>query len=626
MPLVRPARSCEPRRNQGPPDDSASGSGVKRCGNCARAAYLTKQVIHNGMQLLRIRYGLPYVELPDCGASELSRLLSYLLLQGKERPPVVFPRRRSAVRSNDGLIRLIRLERRERWALAHGLSSIKRNLPLGCPAHTPSAYSAWKKNVCSLPPPVSDEYLQHVRRVCTRIFSPSWDSRYDQFVFGHAANASAREPQLSRADVLWSGRREEFINSTLSETELPRTLGARYKEVASNGKCRPLLIFDENVELLAPLHKCVYSHLRRQPWLLCGPPTDDRMASVCAGRIQTSVDLVAATDNLSHRVAEVILETAFFTSVKVPRSIRSLAFASLAPIFRDREGSGYLRVTHGQMMGSYLSFPLLCLQSYCAASWAARFDPDARFLVNGDDCVISASRGIDVQDYPSGYRLNVEKTIRAEGVVEVNSTAFLRTGGRWREVRHLRRGGAPTSFAGMLHMADACSRLGDAWEDAFARSRIGRRWGFLPSQVGHTSYASYLRERQLQVRRFSTVLPCNPVSQVVPASLRRVYGRDARPEEVEALRSWIWSRGRYGGMKRDEWNPSCGFVRRTYGYRARPCNYFLSFVKSKKLRQAFGRPRKARFFLLPEEFDTVEEKEGLKLLEVRRCLFSAGLE
>jgi len=44
--------------------------------------------------------------------------------------------------------------------------------------------------------------------------------------------------------------------------------------------------------------------------------------------------------------------------------------------------------------------------------------------VNGDDTIISAARDVTVQDYPSGYRLNDDKTIRAKNVVEVNSPVF----------------------------------------------------------------------------------------------------------------------------------------------------------------------------------------------------------
>jgi len=398
---------------------------------------------------------------------------------------------------------------------------------------------------------------------------------------------------------------------------------ARYKEVMSAGKVRPLLIYDENVDLLGPLHKLMYSHLRRFDWLLCGPPTEERMASVCVREYQTSVDLVNATDGLHHSVAEAILQCAFFTSVKIPRSLRTLALASLSPLFVGAGGM-LRRVRHGQMMGAYLSFPLLCLQSYCAATWAARFDKHARFLVNGDDTVISASRGITVQDYPSGMRLNSDKTIVARNVVEVNSTCFLRTGGRWRVVRHLRRGGAPVDYQGMLHMAKAVLEAGPQWVDAYQRARIGRRWGFLPSQIGHTTYAAYLRERQMLRRRIPTALPRED-SRSDETSLRRIYGRDPTPVEVEALRHFIWENGRRGGLKRDVFSPSCGKIRRTYAYRVRPCSSYLSYVCCRVMNQLNDTGRKsASFFLLPEEFETEEEMRAEEEMVHWRLSVRAG--
>jgi hypothetical protein len=619
---VRPTRDLDEHvavsplcvNTRAPPGNSASGSGVKRCGACSRADRLTKETIRNGLNLVRVRYGLAAGELPELSPSELGRYHLFLLGQGKERASVPFPRRLR--RGKDGLCSLQRLRRHERWELALSVASIKRNLPAGCVRCTPSARAQWEEHVFSSPPPLPDEYLAHVKRVATRIFPPGWDSRYYSFVREHVPNPTAREPKRSRADHLWMGRREEFVTATTSETEVATVLKARYKEVMSAGKLRPLVIFDEQVELLGPLHKCLYSHLRGQDWLLCGPPTDKRVASVCTGRVQTSVDLVAASDGLHHSVAEVLLDSAFFTSVKVPRSLRALAKASLRPLV-ECEG-GWRAVTHGQMMGAYLCFPLLCLQSYCAATWAARFDKDARFLVNGDDTVISASRGVSAEEYPPGFRLNDTKTARAEGLVEVNSTVFIRMGGKWREVRHLRRGGAPSDYQGMMHMAKAVSSR-PCWVDAFVRSRIGRRWGFLPSQLGFRTYPAYLRERGFVSRREFSSLPERPGAK--DDRLRCILGRDASPVEAESLRDFLWENGRGGGLKRDEWQPTPGAVRRTYVYRQGAPWRLLSFVSWASRRVA---PLKGRLFFLPAGEDSDEEKVGLFALDLWRQAIPLG--
>lgn len=601
-------------------DNPASGSTVKRCFDCSLSERNTKETIHNGLLLLRVRYGIPYSELPDCSPGELSRFLSFLLLQGKERASVVFPRRQ---RRGDGdLCRLQRLCRRDRWALAQGCSSIRRNLPKSCARHTPSAYPAWEAGVLSQPPPLTPGYLQHVRRVVTSIFRPGWDRNYHSFVGSHVPNPSARLCR-TRADVLWRRRRDEFFIAATSESEFDLSqIEARYQEVLSAGKNRPLLIFGEKIELLAPLHKMMYSHLSKQDWLLCGPPTEERVKSVCVNECQTSVDLVSASDGLDLRVTEAILDSLFFTSVKMPRGIRSLAYASLYPFFTGRDKS-LKRVRHGQMMGAYLSFPLLCIHSYCAASWAARFDGNARFLVNGDDTVISAERDIAVQDYPSGYRLNDNKTIRARDVVEVNSTTFLRSRGKWREIRHIRRAGAVADFPGMIHMAKAVT-VSPGFVDAFQRCRIGRRWGFLPSQLGHTTYPSYKRERGLRARRFWTPLPEPVEDSLFPEELNRITGRDPTPVEAEALRVVMWRHGRWGGSKRDVFSPSCGKVRRSYRYRAQPCRSYLSYVGSRVRRLSAPSGKAAGYFLVPASFVSEEEEMGLVSLEQFRRNWDRG--
>nr|UUW21047.1 MAG: putative RNA-dependent RNA polymerase [Sanya botourmia-like virus 16] len=620
-PRRAPARSRKSCVKGHPSDNSARGSEVKRCCECLRATRDAKQVVHNGLQLLRVRYGIPYCELPDCDPGDLTRLLSFLLLQGKERPPVAFPRRQVGGKENGGLCRLQRLEKRSRWTLAHSMSSIKRNLPAGCRFHTPSKQLDWESAACSQPPPMSPEYLQFVKSEVTRLFPSGWDRQYENFVRSHVANPTARRAKESRADKLWAGRREEFLSGCLEESDLPSVLTARYKEVLSAGKKRPLLIYDESIEFLAPLHKQIYSALRRHDWLLCGPPDEERISSVCVGSVQTSVDLVNATDGLYHSVAETILDAMFFTSWRIPRSLRRLAKASLSPCFLAKGGM-LKRVRHGQMMGAYLSFPLLCIQSYCAARWAIRDDPNARFLVNGDDTIISAARGVSVQDYPQGMRLNADKTIIAGNVAEVNSTAFLRTRGGWREVRHLRRGGALTDYAGMLHMADAVVKAGPQWVDAFQRARIGRRWGFLPTQLGHTTYASYLRERQMLRTRDYSKLP-SPGGDQDEAGLRRIAG-DPSEREKEVLRAHLWNHGRLGGLKRDVFSPSCGKIRRSYRYVAQPPRSFLSYAVKRGMARHESRRKTVGFFLLPEEEETDEEMRAVLALALWRKPFVRG--
>jgi len=597
-----------------PSNNSASGLEVKRCISCSASERDTKTVIRNGLSLIRIRYGLPYSELPDLSPSQLGRYHLFLLEQGKVRTSVPFPRRQRF--EENGLCYLQRLRRHERWELALSVASIKRNLPSSCSRHTPSARPAWEASVLSQPPPLPDEYLAFCKAEVSRIFPSNWDRNYERHVIDHVPNASAREGKKSRADHLWMGRREEFLRACLEEAEEPRSFSARYKEVTSSGKCRPLTIFHELIDVLGPLHKVVFEHLEKNTdWLLTGPPTENRITSVCRGEYQTSVDLVSASDGLYHTAADTILDALFFTSVKIPRSIRSLAKASLRPSF-DKLDGGRGIVRHGQMMGAYLCFPLLCLQSYCAARWAGRFDKHATYLVNGDDTVISATRKVLAEEYPPGFRLNDTKTARAKNVVELNSTVFLRRGGRWREVRHLRRGGALPTYSGMLHMATACVNAGPRWTTAFTRSRIGRRWGFLPSQLAHYCYPSYRRERTMLQRRTYSDLPKSP--SLLDHRLIHVQGRVASRREKDILLDFLWLNGRGGGLKRDVYDPTPGHIRRTYQYRSKPAWRYLSFAFWGPSGKFLPVKKRVDSYFLPEECLTDEEEEGLFVLDLWR--------
>nr|UYL94535.1 MAG: RNA-dependent RNA polymerase [Botourmiaviridae sp.] len=581
------------------------------CSSCSRASKDTKMTVHNGLQIIRIRYGIPYVELPDLDVDRLGSYLQYLLLQGKVRASVNFPRAHGR-RDEEGLVTLKRLSRYSRWEFAHSVNSIKRNLPSGCRLHVPSGRSKWESNAFSSPPPPSSEYLAFIKAEVTRLFPSCWDRQYDSFVKNHLPNSTSRFNR-ERADRLWAGRREEFRRSCTEETALPYPQG-RYKEVLSAGKVRPLLIYDEWNDVLAPLHKMLYKHLARTTdWLLVGPPTAEKMESVCVGRYQTSVDLVNATDGLSLRATEVILDSLFFGSTKIPRSVRKLAYESLHPVVDGKI------VRHGQMMGSYLSFPLLCLHSYLAARWAVRGYGDHRILVNGDDCVISADLPVQAHQYPSGYCLNDQKTIRSENVVEVNSTAFLRTrGGAWREVRHLRRGGFITSYDGLMHAA-AAVRHSVVWTDAFVRSRIGRKWGLLPSQLELTrkSRVAWRRETTMRKTRVFSKLPtldqlkCNP-------QLEWVMGV-ADPDEKEALADFFWTWGRDGGKKRDVFSPSIGEIRRSYRYRKIPIRSSLSFVGQLRSPVVPGNGRSLSY-LVPTEYESERYLGRLCALEAFRRL------
>jgi hypothetical protein len=193
----------------------------------------------------------------------------------------------------------------------------------------------------------------------------------------------------------------EFLKATLSGEltafmECPDSgLHGEMLVVQSAGKPRPLTKFEAESLVLRPLHKTIYSSLKRFPWLLCGPPSADRLRKAGfregAGEL-VSGDYASATDGLFIEVAEAILSTLLGRAEFVPHSVGKFALSALRPhlLYEDAAGNTQeFDVALGQMMGSFLSFPLLCLQNYLAFRWSLRgtkwFKVKVPLLINGDD-------------------------------------------------------------------------------------------------------------------------------------------------------------------------------------------------------------------------------------------------
>jgi hypothetical protein len=381
----------------------------------------------------------------------------------------------------------------------------------------------------SLPPPSDPAYLRFCRRLVKREFKLGWDSsRYPSSVHSFCPKASARAESRGyymgwTASDFWSCLSSEYPGSgsepISSKREFssfclhgrpstrvstgapvpdgdyhhpplpfPFGFGLRVKDIPTVGKTRVIGIPSLNYDVLGPLHRAIYGHLTTRDWLVHGSITPERINKICVGSSQTSVDLVNATDGLRLDVTETILGALLSKSTAIPGGIKELAFTSLYPSL----GKGGW-VTNGQMMGTYLSFPLLCLHSYCSAMWASRKSGRRGIGVNGDDVVVS--HDLPFGEHPDGYEKNVSKTLTSSVTCELNSTVFLRRRGEWCEVRNLRRVGGDSNLKGFRHMAEACQKAGPKWVSAFIRSGLGKRW-----QLSMEDYGLSTRHRLVWLR------------------------------------------------------------------------------------------------------------------------------
>lgn len=501
------------------------GATVSRC-LCKQDERATKEAIENGLKLIRLRFTLGVGELPWLPVISLDKYLLYLLGSGTKRTAVPFPRAQRGW-NNDGFPSFVRLGRKSRWALAHSVASLKRSLPApSCAAHPPpSSFDKWHKTATSCSNLSSPEYLAFARKIARRVFKFGWDFSYRSFCESNAPRASSRYEPRTTGSGEWSSfsNQADYLLATTRgvlppflRPDLPEDVGSvpvldfrlRYKEIPSAGKCRPMGIPSVEYDILAPLHKAMYQYIAGKDWLMRGPPSSSRIKSTCLGNYNTSVDLTAATDNLPLDVTEAVLCVALAKARHIPGAVKVWACQSLRPSIFHK---GWCRgiVSHGQMMGTYLSFPLLCLQSYIAAQWAGRHSQVRGILVNGDDTIISSD--FPLGDYPEGFILNDRKTIRAKDTVELNSTTFLRNGrGKWEEVKHLRRGAALADYPGILHLASAAVKAGPAWMDALVKIKWGSRWRLTPLQMGLSLRVHSAWRRQTTVCNVHVPLPRPP--------------------------------------------------------------------------------------------------------------------
>jgi hypothetical protein len=378
------------------------------------------------------------------------------------------------------------------------MAYFRRGLPqTSCSKHASDdrGFKEWAANACREQPVLSDPaYLDFARKTILKEFRLGWDYTYNSFSESFVPRASARFERFVSASDWWREKCNwKQFQSYLRGKECPVLQGKklRYKGIESVGKVRKMGIPTCDWDLLGPLHKTMYQYIASKEWVLRGPPTEGRLNRSLKGEWQTSVDLVSATDGLRQDVTQVMLSAALSKASIVPGRIRAMACEYQVPTCRD------LEVNHGQNMGTYLSFPLLCLHSFVAAKWATR-DVEASILVNGDDTLISCSRRVENSDYPEGYQINEKKTARSKNFAEVNSTQFLRERRGWRKVRCLRRGAYLSGLEAEIHMASVCSQAGTKWQDALARaSNLG---GFLPSQLGMNLKIPSVYRREIRTK------------------------------------------------------------------------------------------------------------------------------
>jgi len=311
--------------------------------------------------------------------------------------------------------------------------------------------------------------LSHCRKVARQAFPYGWDRAYKDHVWSSVPTVSS---------CLEAGRAKGGARSVVKDRPafLRRCLDGggeqigsdvRFFNVRKDGKDRGVTITSAQQQVLAPLHRTIYSHLSSLPWLLRGEAKASRFKNFIPveGEVFVSGDYEAATDHLPIEVVEVFLDVLQSTACWIPASVWRDARVSLRSKIWYEDLDAPLDQVVGQLMGNFLSFPFLCLQNYCAFRFV--FPDSTPVKINGDDIVFRSTPAQFGRwaDFVSsvGLVLSRGKTMVDRRFFSLNSTFFRSLYGGCVLVPVIRTAGLLRRSEDMGGLSGALRRFGLGW-------------------------------------------------------------------------------------------------------------------------------------------------------------------
>jgi len=317
---------------------------------------------------------------------------------------------------------------RVRVAVASSVFLFRKVIPQELsPSEISARENAYIEKMTTPQPTLSHAWVRHVYRQMRVQFKKGWDKGYRKACEGFTLPTSAcvENPRskggprgLNRAEL--RARYLAFVNgeggSLSGNTELCT--------IWTGGKWRLVSKFEAERSFLSPVHQTIYNHLSKKQWLLRGEATHDRFKDFVRrdGEIFVSGDYESATDNLNISLSHLMLDCMRRTSTHIPPSVWREARKALVARFADGRAQ-----ERGQLMGSLLSFPLLCLANFLAFKWAV--PRKVPLKINGDDIVFRC-RPDEAEKWfkeikESGLTISKGKTLVTSSMFSLNSTFFL---------------------------------------------------------------------------------------------------------------------------------------------------------------------------------------------------------
>jgi len=356
-----------------------------------------------------------------------------------------------------------RLGLSERAAIASSLFSVRKVVTTTKP--DPMEYVK-KMTTPQLPP--DPDFMIFCSREIGRMFSQGWDRRYWKhvrtFTPPNKSNREKKEKGTYRQQAVNDpGSRGEFLRWAGGTVTSPIDARVVASAVLTSGKWRVITLSDPCLSRLLPLHQTIYDRLTKEKWLLRGDAIPSAFSdfSRLEGEVVVSGDYEGATDNLNIFVTELVLRRLMLTATHVPTRVREEAMASLRLSFCDKQGRLLGQQSRGQLMGSPLSFPLLCLINYLTFKYAVRREVPVR--INGDDIVFrcrpdEADRWFECVS-ASGLVVSKGKTLVHRRLLSLNSSYFLASDSGVTPVPHIRASNVLKKCEDMVSLAGRVAQV-----------------------------------------------------------------------------------------------------------------------------------------------------------------------
>jgi hypothetical protein len=303
----------------------------------------------------------------------------------------------------------------------------------------------------SLPPLSTPEFRSALSNYLLPTFRYGWDKYYEHQVKMSVLSSGKTVEGIKACE--WDLPYSDFHSFCMGLQEIPAEAFKSVKEhklvaVADSGKYRLVTLGSKWMHLLAPLHRLIYSRLTSKGTTLRGSPLPSTFSDFpFSSDPIISGDYEASTDNLSSAHALHILRDLRSRSKSIPSAIWDLAEESLTGwLTYVVNGVTYRSPQEtGQLMGNYLSFPLLCISNIstlflafgCEEAW--RLINKRLVVVNGDDIVFRSSGYEKWKEcLPlSGFIMNPRKTGIHHRLFTLNSKLFKCMSTRVKKLWHL---------------------------------------------------------------------------------------------------------------------------------------------------------------------------------------------